>query len=81
MGKRKWSNITKTKESNEIPLLRVEMYMRTRTRTCKDGSVVNEKAASVVVPDASSDQQTPRGNNHSHESNHQANSNASGDAV
>ncbi|KAH7677042.1 hypothetical protein IHE45_07G056000 [Dioscorea alata] len=29
------------------------------------------------VPDASSAQQTPRGNNHSHESSHQANPNAS----
>ncbi|KAH7691548.1 hypothetical protein IHE45_01G005800 [Dioscorea alata] len=34
-----------------------------------------------VVPNASSAQQTPCGNNHSHESSHQANPNASSDAV
>ncbi|KAH7653359.1 hypothetical protein IHE45_19G076000 [Dioscorea alata] len=34
-----------------------------------------------MVSDASSAQQTPRGNNHSHESSHQANPNVSSDVV
>ncbi|XP_039128502.1 uncharacterized protein LOC120264743 [Dioscorea cayenensis subsp. rotundata] len=37
---------TVTEESNGIPPSRAEMYIRTRTR--KDGSVVNEKVASIV---------------------------------